>query len=140
MDLPPRPELLEIYRSIETIAVVGASADPDKNAHTVPRYLQAHGYRIIPVNPRGGEILGETAAASLADITEPIDVVDVFRPPAEGPAIAAAAAAAGARIVWFQPGTESEEAVAAAAGAGIGVIAGHCMRATHQLLGLGDAS
>lgn len=138
MDLPPRSELLEIYASIETIAVVGASANADKTANTVPRYLQEQGYRIIPVNPGGGEILGVAAVASLDEIDEPIDVVDVFRPPAEGPAIAEAAAAAGARIVWFQPGTESEEAVAAARSAGIAVIAGHCMRATHQLLAAGS--
>ncbi len=136
MSLPDRAELLRIYESIVTIAAVGASADPDKDAHTVPRYLQEHGYRILPVNPRGGEILGEPVVASLADVTDPIDVVDVFRPPAEGPAIAEAAAAVGARIVWFQPGTESEEATRVGLDAGLTVIAGHCMRATHRLLGL----
>jgi len=139
MDLPPRERLLEIFAATRTIAVVGASADPEKDAHTVPRYLQEHGYRIIPVNPRGGTILGEEARPSLSAVDVPVDVVDVFRPPDEGPAIARAAAAIGALVLWLQPGAESDEAVAAAEDAGLTVVAGHCMRATHRLLGLGPA-
>jgi predicted CoA-binding protein len=140
MDLPPRDELTAIYRSSSTIAVVGMSSDPSKDAHTVPKYLMEHGYRVIPVNPGAGSILGVDSVASLADIEVPIDVVDVFRPAAEGPDIARAAVAAGARVLWMQPGTESDEAVAIATDAGLTLVAGHCIRATHRLLGLDRAS
>ena len=78
-------ELRKIYEDAKTIAVVGASDNPRKAAHTIPRYLQRVGYRILPVNPKGGEILGEKVYTSLQEITEPIDVVDVFRPSEETP-------------------------------------------------------
>src|SRR5688500_16447424 len=76
-------ERRKIYEDTKTIAVVGASAAQAKAAHPLPRYLQAHGFRIIPVNPRGGEILGEKAFELLTDIPESVDVVDVFRPSEE---------------------------------------------------------
>jgi predicted CoA-binding protein len=136
MTLPARDELVEIYRSTRTIAVVGMSANPEKNAHTVPAYLQEQGYDIIPVNPRGGTILGVDAVPSLAEVDVAIDVVDVFRPADEGPDIARAAAEIGAKVLWMQPETGSDEAVAIAEAAGMTVVAGHCMRATHKLLGL----
>jgi predicted CoA-binding protein len=91
-------ELVQIYERIKTIAVVGASADETKTANVIPSYLQSQGYRILPVNPRGGEILGERAYATLQDVDLPIDVVDVFRPPAEAEAVARAAIAKGVAI------------------------------------------
>jgi hypothetical protein len=117
--------------------VVGASDSPGKPAHEIPRYLQSEGYRIIPVNPRGGQILGEPARTSLAEIHEPIDVVDVFRPPAEAESVARDAIESGARVLWFQPGTDTPAAVALARDAGLTVIHGICMGATHGMLGLG---
>lgn len=78
-----RETLERIYRESVTIAVVGASADPSKPAHRIPAYLQEQGYRIHPVNPRGGELLGEPVATTLAEVDGPVDVVDVFRPAAE---------------------------------------------------------
>jgi predicted CoA-binding protein len=135
------PELWEqlhsIYRETRTIAVVGASHDPEKAAYRIPAYLQAQGFRIIPVNPRGGELFGERVRTSLADIDEPIDVVDVFRPSDETPAIATEAVAAGARVLWLQVGIESDEARAIAEAAGLTVIMNRCMGATHRWLGLG---
>src|SRR5438270_3451834 len=98
--------LQRIYRETRTIAVVGASHEPRKAAHRIPAYLQSQGYRIIPVNPRGGELFGETVRRSLAEIDEPIDVVDVFRPSAETPQIARDAVTAGARVLWLQLGIE----------------------------------
>jgi predicted CoA-binding protein len=136
MTNPSPDELRDLYRSITTIATVGASSNPDKPANSVPGYLQRAGYRIVPVNPAGGEILGEQARTSLEDIDEQIDVVQVFRPPAEVPDIARAAARTGARVFWMQPGTESDEAASIAAGAGMIVVSGICMRRTHQELGL----
>jgi predicted CoA-binding protein len=126
--------LVEIYRSTKTIAVVGASTNPEKPAHRIPAYLQAQGFRIIPVNPSASEILGEPTVDSLDDISEPIDVVNVFRPAEEAPAIAEQAAEIGASTLWLQLGIESEEAAAIAAGQGLAVVMDTCMGATHQRL------
>jgi predicted CoA-binding protein len=130
-------ELLEIYRRARTIAVVGASASRGKAAHAIPAYLQSQGYRIVPVNPRGGEILGERAYPSLREVDLPVDVVDVFRPPQEAVAVARDAIAVGADVLWFQPGTHTEEAVRLARDAGLTVVAERCMGEMHGELGLG---
>ena len=137
MDDALRDRLVRIYADSKTIAVVGASADQSKPSFRIPRYLQSQGYLIRPVNPRGGTILGERAAASLADLQPPIDVVDVFRPTAEAPGIARQAVAAGARVLWLQSGIESEEARRLAEDAGLTVVMDRCMGATHAELGLG---
>jgi predicted CoA-binding protein len=134
---PTRDELLRIYAETKVIAVVGASDDVAKPAGNIPAYLKAQGYRIIPVNPTRDTVLGERAYASLADIGEPVDVVDVFRPAPEGPAIARAAAGLGAKVIWFQPGTQSGEASRIAHDAGVTVVSRICMGATHGTLGLG---
>ena len=126
MEASLREKLLRIYAETKTIAVVGASADETKAAHQIPRYLQSQGYRIIPVNPRGGEILGEPVFRSLADIDVPVDVVDVFRPAQEAPAIARQAIAIGAKVLWLQIGIESEEARQLAEAAGLTVIMNRC--------------
>jgi hypothetical protein len=130
-------DLIEIYRQTMTIAVVGASDNPDKPAHAIPAYLQEQGYRILPVNPRGGRLLGERAYTSLGEIGAPVDVVDVFRPPVEAEQVARDAIALGAKVLWFQPGTHTEEAVRLAVDAGLDVVINRCMGATHAQLGLG---
>jgi hypothetical protein len=132
-----REELLRIYRDTKVIAVVGASDDLSKPAGYIPAYLKSQGYRIVPVNPVRDTVLGQPAVASLGAITEPVDVVDVFRPAAEGPDIARDAAAIGAKVIWFQPGTQSAEASAAARETGMTVISRICIGATHGTLGLG---
>lgn len=132
-----RERLMRIYSEAKTIAVVGASANESKPAHEIPRYLQSQGYRIVPVNPRGGVILGEPVATSLAEVEGPVEVVDVFRPEAEAPAIARQAIEIGARVLWLQLGIESEEARRIAEEAGLTVIMNRCMGATHGQLGLG---
>ena len=101
-------ELLRILREARTIAVVGASMHDHKPSHFVPRYLQEQGYRILPVNPRGGEILGEKVYRSLEDVDVPFDAVEVFRPPAEAETVARSAVACGARVLWFQLGTHTD--------------------------------
>ena len=136
MDASLRERLARIYAETRTIAVVGASADPAKPAHHVPRYLQAQGYRIVPVNPRGGELLGEPVARSLAEVKGPVDVVEVFRPSAETPAIAREAVRIGARVLWLQLGIESEEARQVAEAGGLTVVMNRCMGQTHRQLGL----
>ena len=137
MSRPSDEELHEIYAATQTIAVVGASTDPKKPSHTIPAYMDGQGYRVIGVSPKGGELFGEPVRASLSEIDAPIDVVDVFRPAAEGPDVVRDAAAAGAKVVWFQPGTESDAAEAAAAEAGIRYVGGVCIGTTHGRLGLG---
>lgn len=127
-------ELKVIYADTKTIAVVGASASEEKAAHKVPRYLQRHGYRVIPVNPRGGEILGEKVYEKLSDVPEPIDVVDVFRPSEETPGVAEDAVAVGAKVLWLQEGISSEEAERIASEGGLDVVMDTCMGATHHRL------
>jgi predicted CoA-binding protein len=134
---PSRDDLLRIYADTKVIAVVGASDDRSKPAGNIPAYLQSQGYRIIPVNPTRDTVLGERSYASLADVDEPVDVVDVFRPAPEGADIARQAAQIGAKVIWFQPGTQSGDASRVADDAGLTVISRICMGATHGTLGLG---
>ena len=132
-------ELKQIYDDTKTIAVVGASGSEEKPAHTIPRYLQRNGYRIIPVNPRGGELLGEKVYERLTDIEEPIDVVDVFRPSAETPDVARDAVEVGAKVLWLQEGIENDEAERIASDGGLKVVMDTCMGATyHRLIKMGS--
>jgi len=131
---PPEHELRLIYGDTETIAVVGASDDPGKHSHSVPEYLRSQGYRVVPVNGRGGEVLGEPAFRSLLEIEIPIDVVDVFRPPKEAPRIAEEAAEIGAKVLWLQKGIVSDEARRIAADRGLIFVENICMGATHAIL------
>ena len=137
MDAALRERLARILTQTRTIAVVGASGDPSKPAHSVPRYLQRQGYRIVPVNPRGGELLGEPVVRSLAEVDGPVDVVEVFRPAAEAPRIAREAVEDGAKVLWLQLGIESQEARQVAEAAGLTVVMDRCMGETHAELGLG---
>jgi predicted CoA-binding protein len=137
LDSAESERLLRIYAQTRTIAVVGASADASKAAHQIPRYRQSQGYRILPVNPRGGELLGEHVFRALGEIDVPVDVVEVFRPAQEAPEIARQAIAIGAKALWLQLGIVSEEARRLAEEAGLTVVMDRCMGATHALLGLG---
>lgn len=128
--------LRDIYRTIRTIAVVGASANEAKEANAIPAYLAAQGFHVIAVSPRQGELFGGPVAASLDEVQVAIDVVDVFRPPAEAEQVAAHAVAAGASILWFQPGTDSPEGIQVGVRGGLTVVSDRCMGATHRSLGL----
>lgn len=134
---PPLDELRRIYADSKTIAVVGASPDTSKMANKIPAYLQSQGYRIIPVNPRTDEVLGEKSYKELTDIPEPVDVVDVFRPAAEAPGIAEQAAEIGAEVLWLQVGIVSVEAGEIAEATGMTFVMDHCMGMMHAKLGLG---
>src|SRR2546427_9617452 len=127
MEEAQREQLLRIYAQARTIAVVGASADASKAAHKIPRYLQSQGYRILPVNPRGGELFGERVFRALSEIDVPVDVVEVFRPAQEAPDIARRAIAIGAKVLWLQVGIVSEEARQMAEAAGLAVVMNPCM-------------
>jgi predicted CoA-binding protein len=132
----PDGELRRVYAEARTIAVVGASNDESKAANRIPRYLKRQGYRVIPVNPRGGRILDEDAVTSLAEIKGPVDVVDVFRPSEETPELAREAASIGAKVLWLQQGIHSDEAQRIAEEAGMAFLSDRCMGATHHQLGL----
>ena len=131
---PSDESLALIYRNSRTLAVVGASTNPDKPAHHIPAYLQTQGYRVIPVNPSADMIFGEATVASLAGISERVDVVNVFRPAEEAAEIAVQAAELGASTLWLQVGISSEEAAAVASEAGMTVVMDTCMGATHRRL------
>jgi predicted CoA-binding protein len=125
-----------ILSTYDTITVVGASADPDKPAHGVPALMRRHGWRIIPVNPRGGEMFGETVYRVLAEIREPVGLVDVFRPSAQTPEIARQAVAAGATALWLQFGIASAEAREIAEAAGLLYVENRCLAIERRRLGL----
>jgi len=115
-------------RRPQVIAVVGLSPDPSRPSYRVARKLQRIGYKIIPVNPRGGTILGEKVYASLKEIPVPVDVVQVFRAPEAAPGIAREAAQLPGRpVFWLQEGIESQEAAEIAAGAGLPVVMNRCL-------------
>jgi uncharacterized protein len=133
---PSDDELRKIYDDTSTIAVVGASENPEKAAFSIPRLLQRLGYRIVPVNPRGGEIHGERVYRSLDEVDVPVDVVDVFRPADETPEIARQAMKVGARVLWLQEGIVSEEAARIAREGGLTPVMGICMGHTARRLGI----
>jgi predicted CoA-binding protein len=140
MSGPDTQALLRIYEDASTIAVVGLSSNEHKPAHIVPRYLQEQGYRIVPVNPREESLLGERSYPSLRDVDAPVDLVLVFRPVEEAPAIAEEAVEIGARTLWLQDGILSEEAREIAEDAGLTVVMDMCMGRTHGTLGLGPGA
>lgn len=126
----------KILQEARTIAVVGLSSNPDRSSHGVARYLQKHGYRIIPVNPNESEVLGEKAYARLEDIPVPVDVVDVFRRAEHTPAIVKSASSIGAKAVWLQQGIVNEESRQLAEKAGLSYIEDACMAVAHRLMDL----
>jgi len=131
---PTDDQLRQILTDAATIAMVGASGNPEKASHGIMRKLQSVGYRVIPVNPREPEVLGEKSYASLTDIPERIDIVDVFRRAEDTPAIADEAVKVGAKVLWLQTGIASDEAAARAARGGLAVVMDACIGATHAML------
>ncbi len=131
---PTDEQLRQILTDAATIAMVGASGNPEKASHGIMRKLQSVGYRVIPVNPREAEVLGEKSYASLSDIPERIDIVDVFRRAEDTPAIADEAVKVGAKVLWLQTGIASEDAAARAAHGGLAVVMNTCIGATHSML------
>jgi len=127
-------EIRKILTDIRTIAVVGCSKDPGKDAHRVPKYMQMHGYRIIPVNPTAIEILGEKAYPSLDVVPIPYDAVDIFRPSADVPPIVDQAIRGPAWVIWMQLGIRNDAAAEKARAAGKVVVQDRCMMRNHARL------
>jgi predicted CoA-binding protein len=123
---PPDATIQEVLATSRTVAVVGCSPNPERDSHRIAKLLQARGHRVIPVNPGQRSILGETCYASLRDIPEPVDMVDIFRRSEEVAPIVDDAIAVGARIVWMQLGVIDEQAAAKAQNAGLTVVMDRC--------------
>lgn len=117
----------EMLERASTIVVVGLSTHPHKTAHRIPAVMQQLGYRVVPVHPTADEILGETAYPSLADVSVPLELVNVFRPSAEAAQVAADAVAAGAKGVWLQQGIMSAQARRIAEEAGVDYVEDACI-------------
>jgi hypothetical protein len=123
-----------ILRESKTVAVVGLSSNPERASYQVARYLQEHGYRIIPINPTVDEVLGERSYASMTDVPYPVDVVDVFRRAEELGSIVDEAVANGAKVLWLQLGIVSEKAAQMARDVGLEVVMDRCMKQDHRKL------
>ena len=134
IDLAQYQDPLTIQRVLHgarTIAIVGLSNNPLRASYFVGYYMQRHGYRVIPVNPRESEILGETSYPSLREVPSPVDVVNVFRAPSALPAIAEEAVAIKAGTLWCQFGVINEEGARIAADGGLTVIMDRCLKVEH---------
>lgn len=120
-------ELTKLLREAKTIAVVGLSSNPVRPSFGVSRFLQRHGYRIIPVNPAETEVLGERSYASVKDVPEQIDIINIFRRPAQVPQVVEEALTKGARCIWMQEGVVNHEAARRAEEAGMPVVMDRCI-------------
>ena len=128
------PTLRRILGTTRTIAVVGLSANWYRPSYFAAKYMLDHGYTIIPVNPAYAEVLGQRCYPSLRDVPVAIDMVDCFRKSAEIPALAEAAIAVGAKVLWMQLGVTSELARAVAVAAGLEVVMDRCVKIEHARL------
>ena len=138
MPLTRDEDIAELLTNARTIAMVGASDRPDRASYGVMRFLQGQGYRVIPVNPQitGEHVHGEFVWRELAQIGEPIDIVDIFRRPAAAGDVVDEAIKVGAKAVWLQLGVINEEAAARAEAAGLKVVMDHCPKIEIPRLGL----
>jgi len=128
------PTLRRVLKACRTIAVVGLSAEWHRPSYFAAKYMQEHGYRIVPVNPKYPEILGEKSYARLEDIPFSVDMVDVFRKEQDIPPIAQSAVTIGAKCLWQQLGLRSEEADRIATAAGLDSIWDRCVKIEHARL------
>ncbi len=127
-------EVCELLRKYKTVAIIGMSKSPEKDAYTIPAYLKQEGYRIIPVNPTADEILGEKSYKRLSDVPVQVDIVDVFRPSEDVPNYVDAVIAKMPKVFWLQLGIENELAEEKIASAGIKVVYNKCMMREHARL------
>jgi len=123
---PPDDAIRAVLATPQTVAVVGCSPNPERDSHRIAKLLQSRGHRVIPVNPGHRSILGESCYASLRDIPERVDVVDIFRRSEQVAPIVDEAIEVGARIVWMQLGVIDERAAAVAQDAGLTVVMDRC--------------
>ena len=137
--MPDDEAIRQLLRTARTIAVVGLSSNPMRPSFGVSEYMQSNGYRIIPVNPNEREVLGVQAMSSLGDISEPFEIVDIFRRPEFVPDIVEQAIEKGARCIWMQEGVVHSGAAKRAEAAGLMVIMDRCIYREHRRLLAGDS-
>ena len=128
------PEIVKILEESKVIAVVGASRNPSKAAHTIPKYLKDHGYTIIPVNPMAETILEEKVYPSLTKIPVQVDIVDIFRPSEDTPKVVEEAVKLKPKLIWLQLGIVNEKAKEIAEKNGIPFVMDKCMKIEHMRL------
>ena len=133
-DAPPDESLRQLLKDAKTIAVVGLSPKEDRDSNRVARYLGEHGYKVVPVNPRFDEILGERCYPDLAAVPEHVDIVDIFRGVDAIAGIVDEAIAVGAGTVWMQLGLVQEQAAEKARSAGLCVVMNKCIKIEHSRL------
>jgi predicted CoA-binding protein len=131
---PSRDRIKEILLNTNTIAVVGLSDNPERVSHMVSKAMQNKGYRIIPVNPNAEHILGEQCYSTLAEIPEPVDIVNVFRRSEHCPPVAEEAVNIKAKVIWLQQGIVSEEAAEIAARHNVEIIMDRCIKVEDSIL------
>ena len=131
---PTDDQIKDLLTHATTIAMVGASSNPEKASHGIMKKLMSVGYKVIPVNPRETDVLGQRAYPSLVDIPDHVDIVDVFRRAEDTPPIADEAVKIGANALWLQSGIANEEAAAKAAAGGLTVVMNACIGSMHAML------
>src|SRR4030081_2893178 len=129
---PSADPIFDILTKYKTIAVVGLSSNPARPSYGVTEYLQSSGYHIIPVNPNETDVLGEPSYASLEEVPQKIEIVDVFRRPEEIAPVVDAAIRAGAKVIWMQLGIANEAAAEKARAAGVTVVMDACILIEHK--------
>ncbi len=132
MKMSLEKEIVKIIKESKTIAVVGASRNPEKAAHAIPKYLKDQGYKIIPVNPSADKIFGEKVYRSLAEIPIPIDIVDVFRSSEETPKVVESAVKIKPKLIWLQLGISNDEAKKIAEEHNIKFVMNKCLKVEHM--------
>jgi predicted CoA-binding protein len=122
----------DLLKRAKTIAVIGCSKNPEKDAHTVPAYMIEKGYRVLPVNPTADEIFGRKVYKSILEVTEPVDIVDVFRPGPECDKVVEEALKVHPKAIWLQLGITNARAKELAKAAGVEYIEDRCLRVEHK--------
>lgn len=130
--VPSADPVLDILAKYKTIAVVGLSSNPARPSYAVTEYMQSAGYHIVPVNPNEREVLSEQSYASLEEVPQKIEIVDIFRRPEEVAPVVDAAIRAGAKVVWMQLGIANEAAAKKAQAAGLTVVMDACILVEHK--------
>jgi predicted CoA-binding protein len=129
---PSADPIFDILTKYKTIAVVGLSSNPARPSYGVTEYMQSSGYQIIPVNPNETDVLGEPSYASLEEVPQKLEIVDIFRRAEEVPPVVDAAIRAGAKVIWMQQGIANETAAEKARAAGLTVIMDACILVEHK--------
>lgn len=133
---PSQSEILEMLEKYRTIAVIGMSKNPEKDAYSIPAYMKEHGYTIIPVNPSADQILGQKAYKRLADVPGEVEIVDLFRPSEDVPNYVDEVISKKPKVFWLQLGIHNPEAEERVAKSGIRVVFDRCLMQEHRKIAL----